>query len=86
VIVTYSPKFEQDMPLIVGIPNRSEIRIHWGNLPQQTDGCLLVGLASGPDFIGQSRLAFAAVWSAIELPARAGNCTILVLGGATVPQ
>ena len=81
VTVTFSPKFERDMPLITGIPGRSEIRIHWGNDPSDTEGCVLVGKTLGQDFIGSSRLAFDELWAKIEAPARAGQCFITVRGG-----
>jgi hypothetical protein len=81
VIVTFSPKFDRDMPLIAGIPNRSDIRIHWGNDPHDTNGCLLVGKTMGRDFVGSSRIAFNELWAKIEAPARAGQCYITVSGG-----
>lgn len=81
VTVTFSPKFDRDMPLLVGIPGRSEIRIHWGNDPHDTEGCILVGKTLGQDFIGSSRLAFDELWAKMEAPARAGECFITVRGG-----
>ena len=47
------------MPEVVGIPGRSEIRIHWGNSAVDTEGCILVGATQRPDWIGASRAAFA---------------------------
>lgn len=47
------------IPHINDIPNRSNILIHWGNDPENTEGCILVGLSHGIDFIGSSRNAFA---------------------------
>lgn len=81
VVVTFSPKFDRDMPLLTDIPGRSEIRIHWGNDPHDTEGCILVGKTLGHDFIGSSRLAFNELWAKIEAPARAGECFITVKGG-----
>ncbi len=72
VIVAPSPKFQtiaekdpwfkpyaDSIPHIMGVPNRSNILIHVGNTPEQTEGCILVGLSHGRDFLGGSRAAFA---------------------------
>lgn len=31
------------IPILRDVPNRSEILIHWGNYPEDTLGCILVG-------------------------------------------
>ena len=47
VVISYSPKFKQWLPLLLGGPefNRkwSGIRIHAGNSAKDTQGCILVG-------------------------------------------
>jgi hypothetical protein len=58
VIIDYSPHFKRDMPHILNVPDRDEIRIHVGNYPKDTEGCVLIGLSKGHDFIGQSVAAF----------------------------
>lgn len=80
VIITYSPKFKRDMPLIDGIPGRSNIRLHWGNTAADTDGCILVGMTHpGPDFIGDSRAAFDELYETISAAAKAENCFITIV-------
>lgn len=76
IIITYSPKFERDMPLLLNIPGRSDIRIHWGNTEQDTEGCILVGHNHLQDTVGESRLAFNNLYPQIEGPAKAGDCWI----------
>ena len=44
VKMTYSPAFRKYLPLIMGVPGRDGIRIHSGNFPTDTAGCVLVGL------------------------------------------
>src|SRR5574343_476578 len=58
VRMTYSPRFKQAMPVLLDVPNFEGVRIHWGNTPDDTEGCLLLGTSRGVDFVGNSREAF----------------------------
>jgi Steigviridae/Suoliviridae L,D-carboxypeptidase/transpeptidase len=67
-------KYAKLIPHINGIAYRSHILVHWGDFPENTDGCVLVGRKRGRDFLAESRLAFEAlhakllsVWMAKEL-------------------
>ena len=44
VTITYSPRFKKNLPLINNVKGFDGIRIHSGNTPQDTEGCLLLGL------------------------------------------
>jgi hypothetical protein len=59
VELTFSPRFQKLLPLLDNTPNRSDIRIHSGNWPRDSEGCILVGTDIAPDsqMILSSRLA-----------------------------
>ena len=58
VRITHSPKFGVDMPLLLDVPGFEGIRIHPGNFPRDTEGCLLPGRERLPDAVQGSRLAY----------------------------
>ena len=55
VAVTWSPKFKRWLPLLLKVPYRSGIRIHAGNNPEDSSGCILVGRAQLPGHVYNSR-------------------------------
>lgn len=62
VRLTPSPRLRMTTPEVFDVPGRSDIRIHIGNKPEDTLGCVLVGEQSSPeklpDWIGNSKAAF----------------------------
>lgn len=59
VIVDWSPHFNRELPRLLNVPGFEGIRIHPGNDPDDTEGCILVGTSIiSPNFIGNSRAAF----------------------------
>jgi len=59
VVVDFSQRFQRRMPLLLDVPMFTGIRIHSGNTAQDTRGCVLVGEWRAPDWVGDSRRAFA---------------------------
>lgn len=57
VEITFSPRFQRPLPLLDSVPARTDIRIHAGNWPKDTEGCLLVGQTLGENMILNSLLA-----------------------------
>ena len=43
VEITYSPKFQTNLPLLYGVKGFTGIRIHSGNYSSSSSGCVLVG-------------------------------------------
>ena len=68
VAITWSPRFQQNMPLLHDVPGFEGVRIHPGNKPEDTEGCILVGHARDKDWIGGSRDAYAALYNKLLTP------------------
>lgn len=43
VLLTFSPRFKRVLPFLLNVPGYQYIRVHHGNRPDSTEGCLLVG-------------------------------------------
>jgi hypothetical protein len=63
-----SPRFRRDLPELLDVPGRSQILIHAGNSPEDTEGCILVGMerAEHEPRIMQSRVALAKLMVALD--------------------
>ncbi len=64
VIVTKSARFSAKaghdvyLPLLLNVPGFEGARIHSGNKPEDTEGCLLTGTTKDVHSVGNSRTAF----------------------------
>jgi hypothetical protein len=58
---TWSPRFKKFLPEICDVPERTGIRIHMGNRPEHSQGCILVNahdLANTQAFINQQKIFY----------------------------
>jgi hypothetical protein len=58
IAVTHSPRFQRQLPLLMGVPGFSGIRIHPGNTHEHTEGCLLPGTDHDGRGVKNSQVAF----------------------------
>ena len=66
VVITYSNRFKQPMPLLVDVTGFEGVRIHPGNTDQNTEGCILVGVGVGQDILYNSRQAYEKLFNKLE--------------------
>ncbi len=70
VIINWSNRFKRNLPLLLKVPNFEGVRIHIGNTPKDTAGCILVGKTVSKDMLGNSRLAFEALFAKMEIASK----------------
>ena len=66
VIVTMSPRFKKELPLILNVPNFSGVRFHGGNDENNTEGCPLLGMVRHSNAISNCAPAVALVTKMIK--------------------
>ena len=84
--ILWSGKFHRLMPHVLNVPNRDAIEIHWGNFPQDSTGCTMIGLDKGttPDFIGQSHLAFNDFFTQLQEAEQQGEQSTITYTGEKI--
>lgn len=79
VILSFSNKYQKYMPLLLNVPGFNGIRMHSGNKPEDSLGCILMGQTKGSDFIGQSRIAVASFMSKLQKALKKGKVFITIV-------
>lgn len=62
----HSPHFDRVMPYLINVPEYTGVMIHWGNIPADTLGCLLVGSNTEKGKVTQSKITFSNLWERIK--------------------
>lgn len=78
VIVNFSNRFQQLMPLLINVPNYEGVRIHFGNYSKDTEGCILLGETRATNFIGNSKSAFAKFMATLKKLAKTEKIFITI--------
>jgi Family of unknown function (DUF5675) len=52
--IRFSPRFNRLMPHVENVPGFEGVLIHWGNFPNDTEACLLVGKTHQDNFVSHS--------------------------------
>lgn len=62
-----SAHFQRRVPGIYGVPGRSDIEIHVGNVATDSKGCVLVGQSKAHDSVVHSRIALNALCARLDV-------------------
>lgn len=84
VIITWSPRFKRNLPLLVSVIGFVGVRIHPGNIAENTEGCILPGQQVAPDErrVTKSVLAFDALNTKIAGALDAGEEVFMTIENA----
>ena len=74
--LTFSNRFKKYMPQVLNVPAYEGVRIHSGNKPEDTEGCLLVGMQRSENFVGDSKAAFNALMAMFKKVEKKEKITI----------
>lgn len=66
VLITYSPRFKQRMPILMNVKGFEGIRIHSGNTHKDTSGCLLVGENKEKGKVLNSKITYTKLFNLIN--------------------
>ena len=78
IVINFSARFQKLLPLLLNVPNFDGIRIHPGNTDKDTEGCILVGKTKQTDLIGNSRVAFEALFNKLQTAAAQEKIFIII--------
>lgn len=80
IVMRWSEKNKMEVPEITGVPGRTDIEIHAGNYPKDTEGCLLPGKTHQVDYVSDSKLTCSILFPLIKEAIKNGELFISVIG------
>lgn len=78
IVLSWSGRFQRNMPELLNVPGFVGIRIHSGNTAADTEGCIMLGLVEEANVVLQSRDAFARFWPVLTSAATKEDVFITV--------
>lgn len=64
---TYSNRFQKPMPILLRVKGYEGVRIHAGNTPEHTLGCLIPGMKMSTDNVSGSKEATMKIYNIIKI-------------------
>lgn len=80
VVIDMSTRFGREMPHVLDVPGFSGIRIHAGNRPEDTEGCIILGQGKGRDAVNDSKAAVLIFTDKLRKALAAGEAVTLAIG------
>ncbi|MGA0558744.1 DUF5675 family protein [Larkinella sp. VNQ87] len=80
IILSFSERFQKQLPLLLNVPGFEGIRIHSGNVAAHTEGCLLVGSGILPNRVGNSRATLNSLMKLLNKTAKKEKIFIEISG------
>ena len=81
VILSFSNRFQKQLPLLLNVPGFEGIRIHAGNTDADTEGCILLGMNKSIDSITESRKAMMMFMGILKAELKSSKVFIEVVKG-----
>ena len=66
IIISFSNRFQKQMPLLLNVKGFEGIRMHSGNQAEDTEGCLILGSANAVDWVSNSKIAYDALMKELK--------------------
>lgn len=76
----WSPRFRMHLPGLLNVPGRTDVEIHPGNKPEDTNGCILPGQNHKLDWVGSSKAAYNKLVPKLENILKEGPLFINITG------
>ncbi len=80
VAITHSRRFNRELPELQNVPGYAGVRVHTGNCPADTEGCILVGKSRSKDWVSESVAAFGPLFEKMREAARRGEKITIEVG------